>query len=93
MSGGVEHCNPIKNQKHYTQFTIQPMEFIGMNKIGFLEGNVIKYVCRYNLKNGVEDLMKAAHYLEKLIERERDGNINLGESNDKGKEKRHARVV
>jgi hypothetical protein len=58
----------IKQQQHYTQFAIQPMEFIGRNGMGFLEGNVIKYVCRYKAKNGLEDLKKAAHYLEKLIE-------------------------
>jgi len=68
----------VKTQKHYMQYKIQPMEFIGINKIGYLEGNVIKYVCRYNMKNGVEDLEKAAHYLEKIIERERSGAITLG---------------
>ena len=35
---------------------------------GFLQGNVIKYLCRYRDKNGVEDLRKARHYLDKLIE-------------------------
>lgn len=67
----------VRQQKHYTQFAIQPMTFIGLNKIGFLEGNVIKYVCRYKEKNGVEDLKKALHYLECLIEREEDGTISL----------------
>ena len=67
----------VTKQAHYTQFKIQPMEFIGGNKLGFLEGNVIKYVCRYNLKNGVEDLKKARHYLDKLIEREEKGTITL----------------
>jgi len=37
---------------------------------GFLRGNVIKYIARYKDKNGVEDLLKAKHYLEKLIEEE-----------------------
>jgi hypothetical protein len=35
---------------------------------GFLAGNVIKYLARYQDKSGVEDLKKARHYLEKLIE-------------------------
>lgn len=69
----------IEQQKHYTQYVIQPMQFVGLNKIGFIEGNVIKYVCRYNLKNGIEDLKKAKHYLEKLIEREESGTITLGD--------------
>lgn len=63
-------CKDIKNQGHYTQHKIQPVIFIGENKLDFLAGNVIKYVCRYNLKNGVEDLKKARHYLDMLIQRE-----------------------
>jgi len=64
--------NDIRNQKHYTQFKIQPIDFIGTNRLDFLVGNIIKYVCRYNLKNGVEDLEKAKHYLDVLIAREKD---------------------
>ena len=67
----------VRTQKHYTQFVIQPMEFTGRNNLGFLEGNIIKYVCRYKLKNGLVDLQKAKHYLEKLIEREEKGTITL----------------
>lgn len=67
----------ITKQNHYTQHKIQPLEFSGINKLGFLEGNVIKYVTRYNLKNGVEDLKKARHYLDMLIEREEKGTITL----------------
>ncbi len=53
---------------HYKCFTIQPVEFITKNNLGFCEGNVIKYVCRYKMKNGIEDLRKAKHYLELLAE-------------------------
>jgi hypothetical protein len=38
-----------------------------MNNIPYIEGNVIKYVCRWRKKNGIEDLKKAKHYLELLI--------------------------
>lgn len=79
-TGGSHICIPLEDitkQPHYTQYKIQPMEFIGMNKIGYIEGNIIKYVCRYNVKNGVEDLKKAKHYLDKLIEREEDERIAL----------------
>lgn len=87
MSGGVEVCNPIKTQKHYMQYVIQPMEFIGLNNLGYIEGNIIKYVCRYKLKNGLEDLKKAAHYLEKLMELTESGTISLGGNDDKGRNK------
>jgi len=53
--------------KHY-QTDIQPWDFIVANNLGYLEGNVIKYVCRYKEKNGIVDLHKAQHYLDKLIE-------------------------
>jgi len=54
--------------EHYKNSTIQPIEYIFKNDLGFCEGNVIKYVTRYKNKNGVEDLKKAKHYLELLIE-------------------------
>ena len=53
---------------HYKKRKIQPWDFIIQNGIGFLEGNIIKYVARYKDKNGIEDLEKAQHYLEKLME-------------------------
>lgn len=55
---------------HYKDFQIQPAEFIQANEIRWLEGNVIKYVCRHRQKNGRQDLEKARHYLEMLMERE-----------------------
>lgn len=57
---------------HYKDQTIQPWDFIAQNNLGFLEGNVVKYVSRWKKKNGLEDLKKAQHYLEKLIELEQD---------------------
>lgn len=53
---------------HYKAFEIQPAEFITRNRLGFIEGNVIKYVCRHESKNGAEDLDKAIHYLQLLKE-------------------------
>lgn len=55
---------------HYKDMKIQPVEFIHANNIPFFEANVIKYVCRWRNKNGVEDLKKAIHYLQLLIELE-----------------------
>ena len=54
--------------KHYTNYKIQPIEFITSNNIGFIEGNVIKYLLRFKEKNGLQDLDKAIHYLELLKE-------------------------
>lgn len=53
---------------HYRDKAIQPWDYITANDIGYLEGNVIKYVSRWKDKGGVEDLRKAQHYLAKLIE-------------------------
>lgn len=53
---------------HYSYFVIQPIEFITQNNLPFIEGNVIKYVCRWKEKGGVEDLDKAIHYIELLKE-------------------------
>jgi hypothetical protein len=55
---------------HYLQFKIQPIDFIQHNSLNFCQGNIIKYVTRYKDKNGIEDLKKAIHYLEILIEYE-----------------------
>ena len=53
---------------HYTTLAIQPWAYIVQNNLGFLEGNVIKYVTRWKDKEGVQDLQKARHFLDKLIE-------------------------
>ncbi len=55
---------------HYKQMPTQPWEIIASHNLDFWEGNVLKYVLRYRTKNGVEDLKKARHYLDYLIERE-----------------------
>ena len=54
--------------EHYKKYSIQPVEFITKNKLGFLEGCVIKRICRYEDKNGLEDLKKAKHEIDLLIE-------------------------
>ena len=59
---------------HYKNMTIQPVEFIERNNLGFCVGNIIKYVCRYKDKNGIEDLKKARHYVDLLIEIEESKN-------------------
>ena len=53
---------------HYKGKTIQPWDYIASNELGYFEGNIVKYVSRWRDKGGVDDLRKAQHYLQKLIE-------------------------
>jgi hypothetical protein len=55
--------------KHYSM-KIQPAYFINENKLLFAEGNAIKYICRHSKKGGEEDIKKAIHYLEMILERD-----------------------
>jgi hypothetical protein len=55
---------------HYKNMAIQPVEFIAANKIQFLDGCVIKRVCRHRAKNGAEDIKKAIHELNLILELE-----------------------
>lgn len=55
---------------HYSKLAIQPVEYITKNKLSYLEGNVIKYLTRHRFKGGKEDLLKAQHYIEMILEME-----------------------
>lgn len=55
---------------HYKKMNIQPIDFILANDLGFCEGNIIKYICRWGSKGGIEDLKKIKHYVDLIIERE-----------------------
>ena len=72
--GGEDHKRAALDTQvggdHYKNMLIQPVEYIHKNGIGFVEGAVIKYVSRWRAKNGVEDLKKARHMLDLLIEME-----------------------
>ena len=52
---------------HYKSMAIQPVQYIHANHLGFLEGNVIKYVTRHRAKGGADDIAKAIHYLELIL--------------------------
>jgi len=56
--------------RHYKDLKIQPIEYIHANNMGYMEGNVIKYITRHSMKNGVEDIKKVIHYCELLLELE-----------------------
>lgn len=72
---GVECIKDVAQQPHYTQWKIQPITFITTNKLNFCQGNVIKYVMRYNQKNGLEDLKKAKVYIDYLIQELETGEV------------------
>ena len=55
---------------HYMDMVMQPSEFINKNKLQFAEGNAIKYICRHASKGEVQDLEKAKHYIDMIIERD-----------------------
>ena len=61
-----------KGGSHCQDFKIQPSQFINENKLLFAEGNVIKYVCRHQSKGRADDIKKAIHYLEMILERDYD---------------------
>lgn len=60
--GEQRHASP------YRDYAIQPVTFLTKNKVPWCEANVIKYVMRWRTKNGIEDLRKAKHYIDLLIE-------------------------
>lgn len=62
----------INKPSHYTQGSIEPIDFIAANGMSFLAGNVVKYVTRYRFKGKpLQDLEKAAFYLNRLIKEEK----------------------
>lgn len=63
--------NAFKTQiggTHYSEFAIQPTEYITKNKLGWYEGNCVKYISRHNLKGGADDIRKVIHYAQMLLE-------------------------
>ena len=55
--------------EHYVKLHIQPWDIIDANNLDYWEGNALKYLLRWKYKNGVEDLEKAKHYIDYLIQR------------------------
>ena len=59
---------------HYRKMKIQPSTFINENKLLFAEGNAIKYIIRHRDKGKKQDILKAIHFLEMIIERDYNEN-------------------
>ena len=71
----VDEKSPLETQiggDHYTKLAIQPMQYSMKNKLDPLQHTVIKYVTRFRDKNGIEDLEKAKHCIDMLIEYEKE---------------------
>jgi hypothetical protein len=66
----VSALNEQPGGTHYKQMAIQPVQYIHANGLGYCEANIVKYVSRWRDKNGIEDLLKARHYIDLLIELE-----------------------
>jgi len=62
--------NKQEGGNHYKKCAIQPVEYIHANKLGFIEGSVVKYITRFRDKGGEADLRKIIHFVELLIEME-----------------------
>ena len=56
--------------KHYIKYKIQPSHFVVENKLLYPEGCVIKYILRHQDKGGKQDLLKAKHFIDMIIERD-----------------------
>lgn len=70
---GTEEATVLEKQEggdHYRKMGIQPVEYIRANGLDYFEGNVVKYVTRHRNKKGAEDIRKAIHYLEMILEAE-----------------------
>lgn len=65
---GIKALDTQVGGKHYKQFVIQPAEFCYKNNIPYLEATAIKYLCRWRDKGGIQDLEKAKHFIDLLIE-------------------------
>lgn len=67
--------------EHYKKYKIQPVEYAMANGLNYCQANAVKYVTRYKDKGGIEDLKKAIHNIEILIELE----TNEGKLNDEAR--------
>ena len=65
---------------HYKKYAIQPVEYAMLNNLNYCQANAIKYTTRYKDKGGIEDLRKAIHNIEILIELEQKGGRLTDES-------------
>lgn len=76
----IHFDNPMDKQvggSHYKDMAIQPIEFSMKNGLNACQHSIIKYVCRYKNKNGKQDLLKARHFIDMLIEMEYPDDVDF----------------
>lgn len=73
----------VQHPKHYNQGTLEVWDVTTDWNLNFLEGNIVKYVARHRTKNGLQDLLKARQYLDKLIDVETDREARLAAQGQK----------
>ena len=74
-----------QNPQHYRQGSIEPWDYIVAQKLGYLEGNVVKYISRAGKKDNetrLDDLLKAQAYIHKLVTTELNNNVNTSTGPD-----------
>ncbi len=64
--------------QHYKALAIQPWDYVAANGLGYFDGTAIKYLTRWRDKGEIEDLRKAIHFIEKLIEIETNPGVWVG---------------
>ena len=57
----------VEHPKHYNKGDIEVWDFIADQDLDFFEGNIVKYICRWRTKGGIEDLEKVKEYIEKYL--------------------------
>jgi len=74
---GMNALNKQEGGAHYKDLAIQPVEYIQANGLDYFQGNIVKYTTRHKAKNGAEDIKKAIHYCQLILE------LEYGIKNDK----------
>jgi hypothetical protein len=65
--GVAQQGDMVTLPNHYARFKIEPIRFIGENKLDWFQGNIVKYILRHDAKNGTEDIRKAIRYAEMYL--------------------------
>lgn len=73
ITGKSDLLNKAHYGLHYKDLAIEPIQYIEANKLPFHEGSIVKYISRWRVKGGVNDLKKALFYINRLIELEEQG--------------------
>lgn len=68
INKAISALNTQEGGSHYKKLAIEPVEYAYKNNLDFFQGNVVKYITRFRDKNGLEDLKKAKHFIDLLIQ-------------------------